>query len=49
MIHYLIKLIIRRELNKIEASSESQFYDILCNKYNKRRVFKLVKYKSVWK
>jgi len=44
MIDYILKLIIRKELNKIHASSEGQFYDILCNKYNKRRVFKNVKY-----
>ena len=34
MIKYLIKLIVRRELNKIGARSEGQFYEICCNKYN---------------
>jgi len=42
MIQYIIKLIIRSELNKIHASSEAQFYDILCNKYNKGECFKNV-------
>tara|TARA_R110002167_G_scaffold174781_1_gene373726 strand:+ start:3083 stop:3214 length:132 start_codon:yes stop_codon:yes gene_type:complete len=43
MIKYLIKKLIGYELNKIKASSEAQFYDILCNTYNERNSFKNVK------
>ena len=39
MIEWIKTLIIRAELNKIEVSSEALFYDILCNKYNKRNSF----------
>ena len=30
----------RKELNKINASGEAQFIDILCNKYNDWKEFK---------
>lgn len=30
----------RKELNKINASGEAQFIDILCNKYNEGKEFK---------
>ena len=43
MINYLIKLIIRRELNKIDAHNEAMFYNILCNKYNKGEEFDSIK------
>ena len=36
MIKWIINIIVRRELNKIDAYSEEQFYDIVCNKYNNR-------------
>ena len=42
MINYIIKLIVKKELNKIEASSEALFYNVLCNKYNDGNEFKEV-------
>lgn len=41
--NWLIKIIVKRELNKINANSLEQFYDILCNKYNDRQSFKKIK------
>jgi len=38
----LIKLLVRRELNKIKASNINLFYNILCNTYNKGECFKNV-------
>ena len=35
MMEYIKALIISRELNKIKANNQQQFYNILCNKYNK--------------
>ena len=43
MIEWLIKIIVKRELNKISASSEAQFFDILCNTYNDGQLFKKIK------
>ena len=43
MVEYIKKLILRKELNKIKASSEEQFYNILCNKYNKGLEFTIEK------
>jgi len=40
MIRYIIRMIMRKELNKINASGEAQFIDILCNKYNDGKEFK---------
>ena len=39
MIKYILKIIIGKELRKIEASSELLFHDILCNKYNNGNPF----------
>jgi hypothetical protein len=39
MINWLIKIIVRKELKKIDARTESQFYDRLCNKYNNGQCF----------
>ena len=42
MIQYIIKLIIRNQLNRINANGEGQFYDILCNKYNNGNKFEKI-------
>lgn len=34
--NWIIKIIVKRELSKIKANSEEQFYDMLCNIYNNR-------------
>jgi len=43
MIKYILKLIVRRELNKIKAKDEFQFMDILYLKYNNGTRFKNIK------
>ena len=43
MIKYILKLIVRRELNKIKAKDEFEFMDILYIKYNNGTRFKNIK------